>query len=507
MEKAYLAIDLGAESGRAILGTIRDGKLALRELHRFPNHPLRLPSGLHWNLLDLWSNVLEGLRRAAALAREERFELVSVGVDTWGVDLGLIGKSGQLLGVPFAYRDERGPSAMEKVVAAVGRRRLYDVTGIQILSINTLFHVAAQYAAEPGLIDNAGRLLFMPDLLHFFLSGVAANEATISSTSQMINPRFGDGLGQWAVDLMQALHIPSHMLGTIVPPGTRLGLLRKDVADLTGAATGTAVTVPAGHDTACAVAATPADPASSWCYTSSGTWSLMGVELGRPLIDEAACLADFTNERGVGGKIRFQRNMTGLWLVQQVRRSLEKEGQSHDYAALTALAERAEPFRTLVDVAHKPLMPIGDDMIDRLRRYARDTSQPEPRDAGELTRCCLESLALASRETIEKLESLTGRGLDVIHIVGGGARNALLNQMIADATGCTVVAGPFEATAAGNVLIQAMGAGDIASPDDIRRVAARSFEPVSYRPHPQADWDAAYRRYQRLIAAGSTATK
>jgi rhamnulokinase len=499
MNKAYLAIDLGAESGRAMLGTLGDdGRLALRELHRFSNTPQRLSTGLHWNLPDLWSNLLEGLRRAAAVSRDERLQLVSIGVDTWGVDYGLIDASGQWLGPPFAYRDERNVAAMEKVIAAVGRPRLFDVTGIQIMPFNTLFQVAAQSVGDPGILDRADKLLFMPDLLHYLLSGESANEATIASTSQMINPRFGDGLGRWATDLLDQLHLTTRMLGRLVPAGTRLGPLRREVTEQTGAA-GVAVTVPAGHDTACAVAAVPADPATSWCYLSSGTWSLLGVELAQPLISESVRTAELTNERGVGGRICFLRNLpAGLWLVQKIRQSLEKAGQSYDYATLTALAESAEPFRTLVDPNHPSLVFGGDDMVDRMRQVARAAGQPEPQEAGELVRGALESLALSDREAIEQLERVTGRRLDVLHIVGGGARNALLCQMRADATGRDVLAGPFEATAAGNVLIQAMGAGEIGSPDEIRRVVARSFEPVAYRPRRQGDWDKAYERFRGM---------
>lgn len=497
-KKAYLAIDLGAESGRAILGTLDEGRLGLRELHRFPNVPQPLADGLHWNLSNLWSNTLEGLCLAAALAKAEHLELVSLGVDTWGVDFGLLDASGQLVGPPFAYRDERNVAAMERVLAAVGRPHLYDATGIQIMPFNTLFQLAAQQTADPSVLDRAERLLFMPDLLHHFMTGRSANEATIASTSQMVDPRLGDGLGGWAADLLQNLGLPMRMLGQIVPAGTCLGPLGQEVADRTGAA-GVAVTMPAGHDTACAIAAVPADPRSSWCYLSSGTWSLMGVELAQPLISESVREAELTNERGVSGTICLLRNLpAGLWLIQKVRQSLQKEGQAHDYASLAALAERAKPFRTLVDPNHPSLVFGGDDMADRLRRLARDTGQAEPQDASELARCCLESLALADREALEQLERVTGRRLDVIHIVGGGARNALLCQMRADAAGRDVLAGPFEATAAGNVLVQAMGAGEVASLAEIRRVVARSFEPVLYRPRRQADWDTAYERFLGL---------
>jgi rhamnulokinase len=499
MKRAYLAFDLGAESGRAMLGTLDGGKLELTELHRFANIPRRLPSGLHWNLLDLWGNLLEGLRKAAVHCRDNGMELASLGVDTWGVDYGLLGKSGELLGLPHAYRDERNIAASEKAIARLGRERIYRDTGIQFMPFNTLFQLVAQNEAEPGLLAQAHRLAMVPDLLHYFFTGTAICEATDASTTQMIDPR-GGPTGAWACGLLADLGLPDRMLGEITPAGTCLGGLRPAVADETGAG-GVKVIVPASHDTASAIAAVPADDKTSWCYLSSGTWSLMGVELPGPLINDAALAANFTNERGLAGTVRFLRNIPGLWMVQQVRQDLAARKlacKDLDYAALTQLAAKAAPFRTLVDPNHGPFGQSGG-MIDKIAAFAAATGQPAPANAGALVRCCLEGLALEYRRTLATLEGLVGRRIDVIHIVGGGGRNELLDQMTADATGRTVVAGPYEATAAGNALVQAMGDGLIASPADIRRVVARSFSPKTFRPADTAAWDQAWDRYAGLV--------
>lgn len=493
---AYLGIDLGAESGRAMLGVLDDGRLSLHELHRFLHLPQRLPTGLHWNLQGLFSEILEGMRRAAAYVRDHAIELRSMGVDTWGVDCAYLGASGELLGLPFAYRDPRNTAAMEKVIAAVGRERIYEATGIQFMPFNTLFQVEAMHDAEPKLLAAADRLVFMPDLLHYLLTGRATVEATIASTSQMIDPR----TGRWATPLLRELGLPTHMLGEIIPPGTTIGPLLPHVASETGLREDLRVIAPATHDTAAAVAAVPADGSTNWCYLSSGTWSLMGAELDAPCLTEAALAVPFTNEGGVGGTIRFLKNIAGLWLVQETRRHYEKQGRAYDYAELTRLAEHAEPFRTLVDTDHPPFMSPGE-MPRKIADFARATGQPEPPEPGQVVRCCLESLALTYRRTLLRLEKVLGRRFDVLHIVGGGGRNDLLNQMTADATGRKVIVGPHEATVIGNVLTQAMGAGDIEDLAGLRRVVSASFDPVTYMPRNTAAWDEAFDRFVKLCQA------
>jgi rhamnulokinase len=492
--RAYLAIDLGAESGRAIVGVLDGDRLTLHESHRFFHLPRRLPSGLHWDLTGLWGEVLEGTRRAAAWARDQGLSLTSLGVDTWGVDYALLGRSGELLGLPHAYRDERNGPAFEKAIAAIGREALYEVTGIQFMVFNTLFQLVAARDADRELIARADKLLFMPDLLHYFFTSRAAVESSIASTSQMTDPR----TGRWATGLLEQLDLPTDMLGPIVRAGTSLGPLLDDVAEEIGVDCDVQVITPAAHDTASAVAAVPADASTNWCYLSSGTWSLIGAELDQPCISDAAREVPFTNEGGVDGTIRFLKNINGLWLVQECRRHFQKQGTHVSYEELTSQAAAAEPFRTLIDTDHEPFASAGD-MPEKIAGFARSTRQPQPDNVGQLIRCCLESLALTYRHTLGQLERVLDRSFDVLHLVGGGGRNRLLNQMTADALGRRVVVGPYEATATGNVLVQALGAGHVSDRAHIRRIVANTFEPEVYEPRETEAWDQAYERFVDLL--------
>jgi len=499
-DEAHLAIDLGAESGRAIVGSFaRDGTLALNEVHRFPNRGVRLPSGLHWDLTGLWLNVMDGVSRGAAWAGARGAALRSIGVDTWGVDFALLGESGELLHLPRHYRDERNHAAFERTIARLGHDAIYHATGIQFMALNTLYQLVALRDAEPGLLERARHLLFMPDLVNCFLTGSMCVEATVASTSQMLDARDGS----WARSLLDRVPLPHHFLHDVVRDGTDVGPLRGDVLDATGAPAETRVIAPASHDTASAVAAVPADRSRrDWCFLSSGTWSCMGAELDSPCITDAAREENFTNEGGAAGAIRFLTNLVGLWLVQECRRDFERRGRAHDYAELAALAAAAPPFRTLINPAHPPFLSPGD-MPAKIAALARATKQPEPRAEGEFIRACLEGLALGYRHTLERLERVLGRRFDVIHVVGGGSRNDLLNQMTADATGRDVFAGPEEATAMGNLLVQATASGRFASLDEARwavrpGIGVREFTPGA-GPAPAAGgagaWDEAYGRW------------
>lgn len=492
----FVAFDLGAESGRAMLARLTDDVVQLEEVHRFANLPQQLPSGYHWNLLDLWSNLVEGLGKSAALAGTTNGKLRSIGVDTWGVDFALLGKSGQLLGLPFAYRDHRSQATMQKAFDTVGKRKLYDATGIQFMWFNTLFQLMAQYDAEPGVVDQADRLLFMPDLLHYFFSGEMANEATIASTSQMIDPH----TGQWHSDLLKQVGLGDHMLRPTVPAGAKVGQLRKDLAERLGVDR-IDVIAPGSHDTASAIAAAPVDDAHAangqWAYLSSGTWSLMGMELDQPCLTDASFDASFTHERGVGGKIRFLKNIAGLWLVQQVRADYREQGHSYDYAELTRLASEAQPMRTLIDPGHKPFA-IPGGMLEKITAFARSTNQPVPDDPGQFVRTCLESLALCYRQTRDELVNVLDRPIDVLHLVGGGGRNELLDQLTADALGCPVIVGPYEATAVGNALTQAIGTGLVEDLSHLRKIVRQSFDPLTFTPTDTARFDEHYERFVAL---------
>ncbi len=496
-KSGYVAFDLGAESGRAMLATLSKDKLELQEAHRFLNLPQRLPSGWHWDLTGLWGNIVTGLKQAGQLAERSGVKLESVGVDTWGVDYGLVGKSGQLLGLPYCYRDARNAPAMRRTRKTLGDEKLYEATGIQPMPFNTVFQLVAQRDSESAVIDHAKRLLFMPDLLHFFLSGEAVNEATIASTSELIDPR----TGKWHKSLVRSLKLPTTMLGKIVPAGTPIGTLLPEVAKDAGLER-LRVIAPGSHDTASAVAAVPVDDATvargDWAYLSSGTWSLMGAEIDKPLLSNAARKAAFTNERGVGGKIRLLKNIAGLWLVQECRRDLAKLGQELDYATLTRMAEEAQPLRTLVDPDHAPFMSPGD-MLAKISAFAKATNQPVPQTPGQYVRCCLESLSMAYRRVLTLLEEVLDRRISVLHIVGGGGRNELLNRMTADAVGRRVIVGPYEATAVGNALTQAIGAGQVRDLAHLRAIVRKSFDPVVVEPHVNPEIEQTYRRYLALL--------
>ncbi len=487
--KRMLAFDLGAESGRAVLGLFDGGKLRLEIVHRFPNIPVRTLDTLHWDVLRLHGDILAGLRKCAA----DYGGVDSVGVDTWGVDFGLLGRGGTLLGNPRHYRDPHTEGVMEAAFARMPRAELYRRTGLQFMRFNSLFQLIALQRDRSPLLDAAETLLFMPDLFHYFLTGMKVNEYTDASTSQMLDPT----TRSWAFDVLRAFGLPDRLAGTLTPPGTVLGPLRPGVATECGVAP-VPVVLPATHDTAAAVAAVPAG-AGSWAYISSGTWSLMGVELPAPLLSDDALAANFTNEGGVGGTVRFLKNVMGLWLVQECRRTWEREGKVYDYGELTRLAEAAPPFVSVVDPDDASfLLPPG--MPAALADFCRKHGQPAPADAGSFIRCCLESLALKYRWVLEKLEALSGKRLDVIHVVGGGCQNALLCQFTADACGRPVVAGPVEATAAGNVLTQALGLGVLGSLADARQVVRRSFDVVTYEPRNPDPWQKPYDRLRGFLA-------
>jgi rhamnulokinase len=471
---AHLSIDLGASSGRAMIGVLSGEPRVLRleEVHRFEHLSCPTPAGPVWDLTGIWQNILTGLRAATIWCKGNQAELRSVGVDTWGVDWALVGKSGELLALPHCYRDPQNDAACERVLTKLGGfEKLYARTGIQLMSLNTLFQVAARHEREPHLFDAAHRLLFLPDLFHFWLSGELSTERTIASTSSMLDVQSGN----WDIELLETVGLPTHMLGEIVEPGTEIGKLRTELASATGAPATLRVILPPSHDTASAVAAVPAEGNQSWAYLSSGTWSLLGAEINSPIATDAAREVPFTNERGLGGTVRFLKNIAGLWLLQEVRRELESQGDRREYAELVREAELAQPQRTLVDPNHAEFASPGN-MADKIRKFAVNVGQPVPENVGQLIRCCLESLAHCYRQTLDQLEAILGRPIEVLHVVGGGTKNQLLNQLTAEAVDRTVVCGPVEATAIGNLLVQALGCGEVADNTELRDIVRRSFE-------------------------------
>jgi len=486
--KKYAALDLGAESGRAVIGSFDGRKLSLEVAHRFANDPVRLPDGLHWDALRQFSEIKAGIAQAVARCGQD---LVSLGIDTWGVDFGLLDKTGALLGTPYHYRDSRTEGMIEKACRKVSRKQIFNVTGLQFMELNTAFQLYAMAAARSPQLEAARRLLFMPDLFNYWLTGVEANEYTIASTSQLLNAR----TKSWAKPLARKLGIPPRIFAPILPPGAVLGRMLKGVAgEVSGA--GLKVVAPGTHDTASAVAAVPAET-DSYVYLSSGTWSLIGVETPKPVINKTSLQYNMTNEGGVCNTIRLLKNIAGLWLVQECRRAWAAEGEKLSYTDLTRMAQQAPPFLAVISPDEPAFLKPGE-MPNKIVAYCRKTRQKVPETKGQIVRLALESLALKYRWTFEKLEELVGHRLDVLHIVGGGTQNKLLNQMAADSVRRPVVAGPIEATAAGNVLMQMLAMKDIKSLAEGRAIIRRSFETNVYEPHHTDPWDEAYVKFCAL---------
>jgi len=470
-KRSYLALDLGAESGRAMLAHLADHRLELNELHRFPNIPVRLPNGLYWDTLRLFHEMCEGIRLAAKAVDR----LDGIAVDTWGVDFALLSEEGVLLDNPRHYRDARNAAAFKQVLEKIPRAEIFRNTGVQFMDINSLYQLFAAQRDAPKTMEKASHLLFMPDLFNYFLTGAFRAERTIASTSQFYDPV----KKQFATDMLRKLGLHAGYLASLVDPGADLGPVLPYIAERCDLRQETTVFATGSHDTASAVAAVPARAGDDWCYISSGTWSLMGVELNEPVINEASLQANFTNEVGVQNRIRFLKNIPGLWVLQECKRAWAREGQEFSYAELTASAAAAKPIGTVLDLDE--FVSPGNHP-QRIKEYCKKTGQEEPADVASTTRVILHSLAVRYKQVIESLETLTKRKLEVIHIIGGGSRNTLLNQLTADVTGRRVVAGPAEATAAGNALTQAMGAGNIGSLEELRAVVRNSFEVEDFTP-------------------------
>jgi rhamnulokinase len=486
----YIAIDLGAESGRVICGQFDGERLELTDTHRFTNAPVRLPDGLHTDVLRIWAEIKAGMTHAAHLADGE---IAGVGVDSWGVDFALLDKQGVLLSNPYQYRDSMMDGMMEEAFRRVPRAEIFEQTGIQFMQINTLYQLLALQKRQSPLLDAASSLLWIPDLFTYWLSGILVNESSIASTSQCYDPR----RGTWALPMLEKFGLPTHLFRPLVPPGTRVGDLTPAIAEEVGLKRSIPVITPGGHDTALAVAAVPAQ-GKDFVYLSSGTWSLMGAELSAPCISPQSLAGNFTNEGGVCQTVRFLKNITGLWVVQECRRTWACQGDELSYADLMTLAADATPLRFLIDVESSEFSKPGD-MPARIQAYCQRTGQPVPKDKGAILRCALESLALKYRQVLDDLERTLGRRLEPLHIVGGGSQNTLLSQFAADATGRQVVAGPKEATAIGSMIMQAMALGKLGSLTEGRELVGRSFEVTTFEPKESAVWEEAYQRFCVLI--------
>ena len=477
-QQTVLAVDLGAESGRVMAVHVGGAALRLEELHRFPNTTAEVRGTLHWDFLRLWRDIQEGVARGQALRP------ASLGVDTWGVDFALLDAQGELLGNPVHYRDRRTEGMMEWVFARASRAEVFAQTGIQFMPINTLYQLASLAVRESPQLAAARTLLTAPDLLNYWLTGTAVCEFTNATTTQLYNPR----VGGWASDLIGALGLPAAIFPTLVQPGTRLGSYA-----------GIPVIAPACHDTGSAVAAVPTST-SNYAYISSGTWSLVGLEVPAPIINDAALAANVTNEGGVNGTYRLLKNVMGLWIIQQCRAAWGAQGHNYSYADLVQLATAAPPLRHCFDPNDGRFLPPGDYPA-LIAAWCAERGQPAPEDHGAIARSVFESLALAYRHVLETLDALADHRTEVIHVVGGGSQNALLCQMTADAIGLPVVAGPTEATVIGNALVQLIALGELGSIAEARALVARSAELQRYEPRNRAGWDEAFARYKSLLGA------
>ena len=491
-EKCYLAVDLGAESGRVVAGLFDGSRIRLEEIHRFANGPVSVAETLRWDVLRLWSEIQLGLGKAAQSFGNDA---ISIGVDTWGVDYVLLGRGDEMLGQPYNYRDPRTAGVMERCFSRVPRKEVFSATGVQFMPINTLYQLIAMQQTNPQLMAQAQRFLLMADVIHWLLCGSQVVEFTNATTSQCLDASSGD----WAWDMLRKFEIPTSMFPEVVAPGTKLGKLRVSVAERCRIPR-LDVVAPATHDTGSAVAAVPTEKTgtANWAYISSGTWSLMGLELPHPVLTPRALELNVTNEGGIDGTYRLLKNIMGLWLVQECRRAFERSGKPLNYAELTHLAAEARPFCSLVD-PDAPAFLAPADMPAEIVKWCQARERPAPSSEGEFVRTALESLALKYRMVLGWLEELSGSTIDVIHIVGGGSQNELLNQFTANACGRPVVAGPVEATALGNVLIQARTSGALSTLAEMRSVVRASSALKHYEPQDQSAWAAAYAKFCELL--------
>lgn len=488
----HLAIDLGASSGRVIAGVLRDSRLTLEPIHRFANDPVRVQDSLQWDAVGLWREILEGLR----LAANHYEQIASVGVDTWGVDYVLLNGKDQFAGPVISYRDGRTQGMLERAFQIVPRAEIFAATGLQFMELSTLYQLVAARLADDPSLKIADGLLLMGDFFHWLLTGRRSIELTNASTTQLLDPR----TKQWSGDLLSRFELPQHLFVEPTEPGTTLGPVQSSVAAITGLHD-VPVVIPATHDTASAVLSVPATdfaPATpSWCYISSGTWSLMGCELPEPKINQTCAELNFTNEGGVAGSTRLLKNIGGLWVFQQIRKSMQRRGKDVSWEQMVSSAADARPFELLLNPDDATLV-APDDMIDAITAYAERTGQRLPAENGGLYRAALEGLALRYRDCLGMLESLVDHRIETIHIVGGGSLNQLLCQMTADACDRNVVAGPIEATAVGNVLMQMIGTGRLDSVEAARKLVRDSFETVNYQPIDSTTWDEPATRFAAI---------
>jgi len=492
MKKNFLGYDFGASSGRAMLGVFDGEKIEISEIHRFSNDPVMMNGRFVWDTQRLFYEVKQALVKVSRMG----IKLDAIGIDTWGVDYGLLDKNGALLGIPVNYRDHRTDGMMEKVFEVVPKEEVFEATGLAFNQFNTLYQLYAMKLAGDPTLELADKMLFTPDLFAYFLTGKMGTEYTIASTSQMIDPH----TRTWATGLLEKLGIPTKMLTEIEPAGTLRGTLLPEIAKECGVDEIPVISV-GTHDTASAVAAVPTQE-DDFAYISSGTWSLLGVELDKPLTSVEVMKANYTNEGGINNTIRLLKNIMGLWLIQECKREWDRREDAVGFAELVKMAEKAPAFKAIIDVDDPCFLAPGD-MPARIQEYCRKTGQEVPQGRGEISRVIYESLALRYRWAIERLEQdLIGKDIKVLNIVGGGSNNVMLNQMTADAIKRPVVAGPSEATVIGNLMVQAMALGEVKDMKHLRKVVENSFPTQTYLPQGNtAAWDEAYAKLLKLLEA------
>lgn len=485
--RKYVAVDLGAESGRVMLGSVSKDNLGLEEIHRFGNGPVEENGTLRWDFDRLLSEVKVGIGMAAKKASSE---IQGIGVDSWGVDFGLLDSKGELVERPYHYRDSRTDGMREKAFELMSKRQIYQSTGIQFMQLNSVYQLLAMRLANSDALTKTKKLILIGDLFSYFLCGKAFAEYTLASTSQLMDMK----TGRWAEEVFKKLSLPRDIVPEVVQPGTVVGQLTEPIAEELGCGQIPVIAIGA-HDTASAVAAVPARGAK-WAYISSGTWSLMGVEIPQAIVDDKTFKYEFTNEGGVENTIRLLKNIMGLWLMQECRRQWQREGTDLSYNELTAMAEEAEPFVAHIDPDHGDFLAPGD-MPAKINKYLADTGQEKIDDKGRLMRVVLESLALRYRAVMEAIEDVTGQAIEVLHIVGGGIQNELLCQFTANATGKKVITGPIEATASGNILLQAVATGQIRALKEARELVRNSFELKEYQPQEVSLWQTQYEQVRK----------
>ncbi len=480
-----LAFDLGASSGRAVLGRLVDGRIEMEELHRFSNDPVQTGNGLHWDILRLLHEIKQGLLNA----KNRGIKLSSIAIDSWGVDFGVINEQGELLGNPYHYRDTHTAGMMERLIEKLSQEKIFESTGIQFMPINTLYQLASLKEKNSSQLHGGKHILMIPALLRYFLTGETYNEFSNASTTQIYNPLQGD----WDDQLLQAIGIDKELLGEVLQPGDSAGKLRETVCDELGIESVPVIAV-AEHDTGSAVVAVPAEQ-EKFAYLSCGTWSLIGTEVKNPVINELSQQLNFTNEGGAYGTFRLLKNIMGLWILQESRRAWKKEGISYSFPELVKLAEQASPFQGFINVDDELFLHPGD-MPAQIREYMRRTNQPIVEEVGGIVRIILESLAFKYKEALEQIEQLTGDSYDGLHMVGGGIQNTLLCQWTANAIGKRVLAGPVEGSAIGNMAVQWIASGALKDVWEARAVIRNSFPLDIYESEALNDWQAAYEQYK-----------